>query len=337
MSTPTNRRRQQKTWSMFGPVKRKPTPYEAVTGMFHTHYRREPAPFELDPSTPINLWYLKHREGSPLQVDDWEGFRDPYKLTYRDYVAMQHDREIYVDALIDRHEVGSFVTAMDPAWLQTLRQFMIPLRFPLHVMQIISLYVGQMAPSSYITNCANFQAADEMRRIQRLAYWTRVLADAHGDELAETSTARDVWTDDPAWQPLRETLEHALIAYDWGEAFAALNLAIKPALDSLVNDQFSELAQENGDEFLAALFSEFGRDSSRSQDWTKALTVYAIDRSPELADVLGGWVSSWRPRAEAAVAGLAGSMVGPTGTFTAEQVVARVTEAHHDVLSGTSI
>lgn len=337
MTTPASRRRQQKTWSMFGPVKRKPTPYEAVTGMFHTHFRREPAPFELDPSTPINLWYLKHREGSPFQVDTWEDFRDPHKLTYRDYVAVQHDREIYVDALIDRHEVEPFVTGMDPAWLQTLRQFLIPMRFPLHVMQIVSLYVGQMAPSSYITNCANFQAADEMRRIQRLAYWTKVLADAHGDDLAATATARDTWTRDPAWQPLREALENAMIAYDWGEAFAALNLAIKPAVDALINEQFGALALENGDQFLAALCGEFTRDAQRSRDWSQALAVYAIDRKPELGDVLGGWVTSWRPRAEAAVAGLAGSMVGPTGRSDAGQVVARVREAHDEFLAGTSI
>lgn len=68
-------RRATKTWSLLGDVKRKPSPYEAVTAKFHYHFKREPAPFEMDPETPINKWYLKNREGSPLMLDDWEQFR----------------------------------------------------------------------------------------------------------------------------------------------------------------------------------------------------------------------------------------------------------------------
>lgn len=183
--------------------------------------------------------------------------------------------------------------------------------FPL---QMAALYVGRMAPSSYITNCAHFQAADEMRRIQRIAYWTKVLANAHGADLAETATARQVWEEDPAWQPLRETMEKLLIAYDWGEAFTALEVVVKPCLDTLVNDVFGRLAEGNGDRYLAALCSEFARDSRRSQDWSQALCRYAIDRDPELDGVLQGWVDQWRPLAERAVE-----------------------EAHDEFLTGTSV
>ena len=80
--------RTQKTWSLLGDVRRKPSTYEVTAARFHYHFRKEPAPFELDPGMPLNRWYLEYREGSPFQVDDWEGFRDPHKLTYKDYVAL---------------------------------------------------------------------------------------------------------------------------------------------------------------------------------------------------------------------------------------------------------
>jgi len=252
--TPAGRRK-PRTWSQFGEVKRKPTPYEAVTGKFHYHFRRDPAPFELDPTTPINAWYLENREGSPLQVEDWEAFRDPYKLTYRDYVAMQHEREIFVDSLVDRAEADDLAGELDPGWVGTLADFLVPLRFPIHALQMTSLYVGQMAPSSYITNCAHFQAADEMRRIQRIAYWSKVLANTHGDAIAETGRSRRIWESDPAWQPLRQALEKLLISYDWGEAFTALCVVLKPSLDTLFNDCLSDLAAQNGDRFVAELVS----------------------------------------------------------------------------------
>lgn len=335
--TTAHRHGRQKTWSMFGDVRRKPTPYEVVTGKFHFHFRRDPVPFELDPQWSLNQWYLTHREGSPLQVDDWEDFRDPYKLTYRDYVATQHDREVYVDALIDEHEAARSAEQLDAGWVDTLRRLFVPLRFPLHLLQMTALYVGQMAPSSYITNCSHFQAADEMRRIQRIAYWTKVLANAHGEDLADTATARSAWEEDPAWQPLRETLENLLIAYDWGEAFVALDLVVKPSVDALVNDAFRQLAEANGDRFLTALCSEFARDAHRSQDWSQALCRYAIDRDPELAGVLRSWVDLWRPRAERAVEGLAELFATAPQPLEPGHVVARVREAHDEFLTGTSI
>ena len=45
-----------KTWSLLGDLRRKPSEYEVVTTKLHYHFRRQPAPFELDPNTPINTW-----------------------------------------------------------------------------------------------------------------------------------------------------------------------------------------------------------------------------------------------------------------------------------------
>jgi toluene monooxygenase system protein E len=197
-------RKPPKTWSLLGEVRRRPSVYEATAAKFNYHFRREPAPFEMDPTAAINQWYLEHREGSPFNVEDWEGFRDPAKLTYSDYVSTQHDRETYLDLLIDHHEAAGSIAKLDKAWVDTLTALLVPLRFPLHVLQMTGLYVAQMAPSAFIINCSNFQAADEMRRIQRLAYLTRLLANEHGDTIAATDTAREPWQSGEAWQPLRE-------------------------------------------------------------------------------------------------------------------------------------
>ena len=325
MTVATNRR-VTKTWSLFGDVKRKPSPYEAVTGKFHYHFRRDPAPFEMDPETPLNKWYLKNREGSPLMVEDWEQFRDPHKLTYKDYVAAQRDRETYVDGLIDRAEASHVARNLNAGWVDALKSFFVPLRFPLHTLQMTSLYVGQVAPSSYITNCAYFQASDELRRIQRMAYWTKVLANAHGDDIADTATARGPWESAAHWQPLRQVVEEMLIAYDWGEAFTALNLVVKPMLDALINEQLATLASYNGDQFLAELLSEFDLDSRRSQDWTQALVAYAVDRDPALQEVFSAWLAKWQPKAKAAIDALAplfSQATSPMEAQTVSEMVAR--------------
>lgn len=306
----TRERTAPKTWSLLGDVKRRPSAYEVTASKFVYHFRREPAPFEMAPDAPLNSWYLKYREGSNFNVDDWEGFRDPAKLTYSEYVMLQHDRETYLDGLIDHHEDARTVEGYDEAWVDVLTNALVPLRFPVHILQMLSLYVGQMAPTAFIINCSNFQAADEMRRVQRFAYLTKWLANSHDEAIAETEAARSAWEHGAAWQPMRKVLEELLGVYDWGEAFVALDLVVKPTFDSLVNDSLGALAAENGDELLALMLAEFGRDAQRSRDWTMELARYAIANDANLKDTISEWIAKWTPAADALAVGYAELLSG---------------------------
>lgn len=302
MTAATHRR--LKTWSVLGDTRRKPTEYEAVTGKFHYHFNRKPAPFDLDPNSAINQWYLKHREGSPLQAPDWEGFRDPAALNYRRYIALQHEREVYAEGVVDHFETLDHDENLDPAWVSVLERVYLPARYALHILQISSLYVGQLAPSAFITNAAFFQAADELRALQWIAYRAKSLSLSHGSHLANTESNRRIWELDEAWQPAREVLERLLLAYDWGEAFTALNLVVKPALDALLKEALVELATANGDGLTAALLQESRVDTTRSQAWSRALARYALEQNSENHPVIDQWVSAWQPLADRAVEGL---------------------------------
>lgn len=276
-----------RTWSVFDGGRRKPNEYEVVTGRFHYHFGKQPAPFDLDPDSAINQWYLRHREGSALQAPDWEGFRDPAQLNYRRYIALQHDREVYAEGVVDHFEARDHDAGLDPDWVAVLGRLYLPARFALHVLQITSLYVGQLGPSAYVTNAAFFQGADELRALHWIAYRAKSLSLSHGADLADSAVARSIWEDDPAWQPARETLERLLLAYDWGEAITALNLVVKPALDALLKVAFADLAQGNGDDLTAQLLRESGVDTSRNQAWASALARYER-RSRETAARLPG-------------------------------------------------
>ena len=324
--------RRLKTWSVLGDVRRKPSPYEVVTARFHYHFRRQPAPFELDPDMPLNRWYLRYREGSPLQVDDWEAFRDPHKLTYRTYIALQHERETVIDGLIDEFERLDHDAGLSREWVAFLARLYVPSRFPLHALQMTAHYVGQMAPSSFVTNCAFFQAADELRRVQWVAYRTKSLALVHGDHLASSDGARRAWEEDSVWQPMRETMERMLIAYDWGEAFTALNLAVKPAFDLLYHPVLARVARRTGDDLLALVLDELSLDAQRSRDWTRALVHYAVERRAENRDVLRQWVDAWLPRAHRGVEALATAFSEPPQPEEPAAVVSRVGDAHRAFL-----
>jgi hypothetical protein len=296
--------RRLRTWSIAGDSRRKPTEYEAVTGNFHYHFNRKPAPFDLDPDSAINRWYLKHREGSPLQAQDWEGFRDPAALNYRRYIALQHDREVYAEGVVDHYEALEHDTHLDPQWVELLGRIYVPARYAMHVLQITSLYVGQLAPSAYIANAAFFQAADELRALHWIAYRAKSLSLTHGAQWANTEATRQIWESDEAWQPARQALERLLLAYDWGEAFTALNLVIKPTLDALFKEALVDLASANGDGLTAALLQDLRIDTIRSQAWSAALARYAIAQNSDNREVIASWEDAWQPLADGACDGL---------------------------------
>jgi len=75
-------RRKQKTYSMLEAKRRLPTEYEMTSSKLNYHF---PHNFELSDENPVSLWYYEHREGSPLKAENWEGFSDPKRTTYRGY------------------------------------------------------------------------------------------------------------------------------------------------------------------------------------------------------------------------------------------------------------
>jgi toluene monooxygenase system protein E len=263
-----------------------PTEYEIVShGTNWTLRDGRKAPLEQNPSSPANMWFRTYRDQSPLAVDDWSGFRDPDALTYRKYVAMQDGQENAVAAALDEYSDAGHDKTLPAAWLDTLQLLFSVTRFPLHGCQQIQAYVGYMAPSSYITNAATYATADLLRRVSLVAYRTTELGIAWPDQ-GFGPGERSLWETRPEWQPVRELIETALVAYDWAEAFTALDLVIGPTLDDLLLRQLRQAAQAAGDHLTWLLLGYLTADSERRARWSTALARYAVTSRPANVAVL---------------------------------------------------
>lgn len=301
--TPTSKRR-LRTWSAFGDIRKRPSEYEIVTHATNWTTRAgRKAPLEGNPSSPGNLWLTTYRDKSPLQVEDWDGFRDPDSQTYRSYVAQQDEEEGRVGGMLETYAAAKADGSLSPQWLATLSQVFTPSRYPVHGAQQVQAYIGYMAPSSYITNAAVLSAADLLRRVTLVSYRTRELQLAHPD-VGFATGERQVWESGGEWQPARKAIEYGLIAYDWAEAFTALNLVLLPTLDDVLIRQLGEIARDNGDELTWLLGTFLTKDSERRTRWSSALARFAIEGRPGNAGVLQKWIDKWSPRADEAAAGI---------------------------------
>ncbi|GIH11387.1 hypothetical protein Rhe02_94540 [Rhizocola hellebori] len=316
------RTRKLRTWTAFGELGRRPTEYEVLThGMNHT---LRPTPLELGPEVLGNRWLREHRDAISLRVPDWDAFRDPDAVTYGSYVAMQDDQETYVEGLLERFDREDHDAGLSEEALQRLALCVTPTRYLAHAQQMLSAYLQQLAPGSYLATCATFQTADQLRRVQLVAYRTTQLQRTHPSRAFATGE-RAVWEQHPLWQPMREAAEHALITYDWDQAFVATQLVFKPLADMLLLQQSALELSTAGCTLDALIADNLWRDSERSQRWTTVLLRMLVEAGPENREVLQRYLTSWVPRGQAMVE--AGSQLLAASTGRAQTQIAEAVRA----------
>jgi hypothetical protein len=238
-ATPRTRTRGLKTWSAFGNLGRRPTEYEILT--HNLNHTTGPVPLEMGPEVHGNVWLREHRDSMKLTAPDWDAFRDPDAVTYGSYVAAQDDQETYVEGLLEQFDRDGYDQSLSPQALDLLAAALTPGRYLAHGLQMLSAYLQQLAVSSYVGNCAAFQTADQLRRVQLTAYRTTQLRLTH--EGREFGTGeRHRWETDPNWQPIRKAIELAFVEYDWDRAFVVTNLVVKPVADLLMIEQLGRQA-----------------------------------------------------------------------------------------------
>jgi Methane/Phenol/Toluene Hydroxylase len=294
------RTKRMKTWSSLGNLGRKPNDYEIVThNMNHTTSLAEP--LEMGPEVNGNRWLKKHRNAIALRVEKLDKFRDPDKMTYRKYTQAMDEQETYVDGLLLQGSAGTGSDAhLSPQALDFLALVMTPTRYLGHGLQMVSAYVQQLAYSSYVGNCAAFQTADQLRRVQRVAYRTRELSLAHPSRTFG-SQERSVWERDADWQPTRELVERLMVSYDWDKAFVGLNLVCKPLADELFLRAFAEQARHHGCHTDAMLADNLYLDAQRSRRWTVELCKALIEVDSGNQAVLMECLAAWRPLGDSMV------------------------------------
>jgi len=309
-----------RTWSDFGNLRRVPTEYEIVT--HNLTYSARPgraAALEEGPASPPNRWIRTHRDESPLQADDWNAFRDPHQMTYRKYVTLQDEGETVIGSLLDKYSEAGHDKTLGADWVAALARSFTPLRYPLHAFQMCAAYVGQIAPTSYVTNASAFTAADLLRGVSLVAYRTRELQTAYPDAGFATGE-RAIWETDANWQPLRRALEKALVVFDWAESFCAVNLVLRPAFDAYLYCSLAEVARENGDELTWLLLTNLRADGERCRDWSVALARFAHAQRASNPAVLRTWFEAWKPAADEVAEGLAKLLAAHSGSRAGEVV-----------------
>jgi toluene monooxygenase system protein E len=328
------RSRGLKTWSAFGNLGRRPTEYEILT--HNLNHTNGVIPLEMGPDVHGNVWLREHRDSIKLTLPDWDAFRDPDAVTYGSYMAGQDDQETYIEGLLEQFDRDGYDALLPSGTLDLLGRALTPSRYLAHGLQMLSAYIQQLAISSYISNCAVFQTADELRRVQLTAYRTTQLQLSYPDRGYGTGE-RAIWESSPEWQPIRRAVELALIEYDWDRALVVTNLVVKPVTDLLLLHRLGKQFSTIGAHLDALILENLWRDSERSQRWTKALIELLTQSDTGNLTVLQGYLDEFAPLGQAIVEAGSHLLMIPDGGQGASEVAAEVSSGWVEQLEAVGL
>lgn len=328
------------TWN----ERRVPTTYDISTNRTNydigENYAGEVPRLTVSSDEALPQWYREYREGSIIKgdTDAFESWRDPRELTYEKYNDLMDEREVGIETLYEQAEVLERGTEReDDPWLEFQLNGFLPLRYPVHGLQMIASYLTAVAPSTTISSAMTLQATDEIRRQERLARRATQLQKQFPDKgFAETE--REIWENQEMWQPLREAIERLLVEYDWAKSFIGTNLVLKPLLEELVLAQYSTLFNENDSDLYAQILENFYLDADRHMEVAASVTEHMIEIDDENRQIIQETVDEWYPVCHRAIEAFEPAFESlPPVTMSFDETMADIDSSYESLLADLSL
>ncbi|MGD9531588.1 aromatic/alkene monooxygenase hydroxylase subunit beta [Pseudonocardia sp.] len=242
-------------------------------------------------------------DSTVIRSSDWYAFRDPNQTMQRQYIAGVNESEKALErSFAGAHAAGLFAFA-DEGWVRTgLAGHYMTYPFVEYGLFLALCYAEREALSDTATFPIVFEAADKLRHLQDVVYYSFELAEAF--EGFDDSDCQRAWKEDPVWQGARRAVENIIALDDWMEIVVATNLCLDRLFGELAKvEYFSRFAAANGDVVTPIIEASSEADTARTQRWTSALIEHVVTDPTHGADnrtVLADWVGKWNGYAIAA-------------------------------------
>ena len=233
---------------------------------------------------------------SALVMKDWYAFKDPRQYYYATYTIARARMQETAEADFEFIERRGLADTFAPAAAAKALDVLVPLR---HVAWGSNMNNSSICAYGYGTTFTApciFQAMDQLGIAQYLTRVGLLFGDA-----GTLDEAKQAWTTGAAWQELRRYVEDTLVLQDPVELFVAQNLVLDGLLYPAIYEKFdAALTVEAGPtvSMLLRFQADWFAETSR---WVDATIKTAAGESAANAELLSGWVTSWRDRAVTAL------------------------------------
>jgi phenol hydroxylase P1 protein len=237
-----------------------------------------------------------------IVMNDWYDLKDPRQYYYGSYVQQRAKTQENAEHNYSFFEKRNLIELISDEVQQRLVRLVLPLRHVEAAANLNNVYGTAYGYGTAITQAMLFEGMDRFGMAQYYSRIGLILDGNSGDKLAE---AKKCWMEDEVWQRLRGYVEKTLVTKDWFELFIAQDIVLDTLLGDLYHNQFDTWLRDKGAQDVSMLTEVMQDQAKESSRWSDAVLKTVVKESEANAAQIKAWVSTWRIRAQEALAPLA--------------------------------
>jgi len=114
-------------------------------------------------------------QASRIHVKNWDGWEDPFRMFYREYVRIQAKKELSYHAIADSNQRFDAAKRIDRRWVEGMKLYMAALSQTENFSSNLMMRMARFIPSPSFSQAAMYQAMDELRHGQNDVNYMRWL------------------------------------------------------------------------------------------------------------------------------------------------------------------
>jgi toluene monooxygenase system protein A len=226
-----------------------------------------------------------------IPVTEWEKFDEPYKVTYRDYVRIQREKDLGAYSVKSAVDRVNFYKNTDPGWKAVLQLHFGAVPFIEYASVSAFARMTRFGRAPGMRNMASFGSLDEIRHTQIQMYF--------GYEFLSVDAAFD-WahkapsTDNWVVISERHTFDDVEHTRDAVSAAIMTNISFEQGFTNLQFIALSADAKRNGDHSFATMLQTVQSDEARHAQIGEPLVQIMLDNGREAEAQRLIDISFWR-------------------------------------------
>ena len=229
------------------------------------------------------------RYQTKVHYKNWENFRDPFKMYYKEYVRIQAEKENTFHALREAADRYGHTRSINQRWLQGQKLFLAAIPLTEYAILRTHSYFSRIAPAQVLRIALMNQAMDEMRHAQNDFYLARDYNKYHqGFENGA------LWRQNhPIIYNTRTYAEEALTAQDPFETIVGFNFCFEVCHTNTLFVSVPATAAANGDFVFAQMQLSTQSDESRHMAIGMATIRALLEEDERNVPMIQNWFDKW--------------------------------------------
>lgn len=228
----------------------------------------------------------EHAEG--VHFKDWDKFDDPFRLYYKDYVAMQEKKEQGLHMVFDHAARYNFLSRVEETWLEGMKLFACGQGQTEYETAKDHVAIARYSPAPALRAAALYQSIDELRHAQNYAHYLRYANKRMDGFSGWAQLFQNHWL----YQGIRSCFEDLLTANPF-EAIIGANVVLEIGFTNLNFVALPAVGAANYEHAWAQLQLTTQSDETRHMAIGQSMMKTLLEADERNLPILQGWLDKW--------------------------------------------